>query len=64
MNYKLGILINKGIIITPEITDKGHCIQINRSGIIVRGTKTYTNSDDLNKAILKAIDYEYNKLNK
>ena len=61
INIKIQKLLKENIIITPEIKDGQHFIQINRDGVKVQSTKLYNNKNSLNAAIKKAIDYEYNK---
>jgi len=62
INIKISKLLKKGIIITPEIKEGRHFIQINRGGAIVQSTKLYSEKNKLNAAIKKAIDYEFNKI--
>ena len=61
INFKIQKLLKENIIITPEIKDGQHFIQINRNGTKVQSTKLYNNKKKLNAAIKKAIDYEFNK---
>ena len=61
INLKIQKLHKENIIITPEIKNGQHFIQINRNGVKVQSTKLYKDSKSLNAAIKKAIDYEFNK---
>lgn len=57
-------LLRANILITPENTEGGYYIQINRKGKIIKGVNIYKSQKSIQAAIQKAIKYEIKKLEK
>lgn len=64
MEYLLmfAVLNAYNVRLGSEKVDSGRSIVVNRDGTRVFGSNTYTNMEDLNKALIKALIYEHNKI--